>query len=103
MITSELARDLRAVALEKNISPDVLIDVLQQAMVAAARTWRANSSPTGPPQGSTPNKSISSGFAASTTPSALHAQAGTPISASASATKSGVVDTRYLGNIVGRS
>jgi len=37
MITSELARDLRAVALEKNISPDVLIDVLQQAMVAAAR------------------------------------------------------------------
>ncbi len=37
MITSELARDLRAVALEKNISPDVLVDVLQQAMVAAAR------------------------------------------------------------------
>ncbi len=34
---SELARDLRAVAAEKNLPPDVLVDVLQQAMVAAAR------------------------------------------------------------------
>ena len=34
---SELARDLRTVATEKNIPLDVLIDVLQQAMVAAAK------------------------------------------------------------------
>jgi len=34
---SELARDLRTVATEKNIPLDVLIEVLEQAMVAAAR------------------------------------------------------------------
>ena len=34
---SELARELRAVALEKNLAPDVLQDVLQQSMVAAAK------------------------------------------------------------------
>ncbi|MFN7145771.1 MAG: NusA N-terminal domain-containing protein, partial [Myxococcota bacterium] len=34
---SELARDLEAVAREKNIPRDSLIEVLEQAMVAAAR------------------------------------------------------------------
>jgi N utilization substance protein A len=39
---SELARDLRAVATEKNIPLDVLIQVLEQAMVAAARKKYGN-------------------------------------------------------------
>jgi N utilization substance protein A len=39
---SELARDLRAVATEKNIPLDALIEVLEQAMVAAARKKHGN-------------------------------------------------------------
>jgi N utilization substance protein A len=37
MITSELARDLAEVARDKNIPRDSLVEVLEQAMVAAAR------------------------------------------------------------------